>query len=1312
MDFVKMSYRTNKGNIEVYPKFIVKKSNDIMIRGGDFYAIWDEENQIWSTDWYRALEMIDSELAEYSKKYEGAHVLYLWDAESGMVDKFYKFCQKQMHDDYTQLDSHLIFANSPVSKEDYGSRRLPYSLEDIDIPAYEEIVSTLYSPDERMKIEWAIGSIVAGDSVDIQKFLVLYGDRGTGKSTVLNIIEMLFDGYIGRWDSKALSKGTSFALESLGDNPLVAIQHDGDLSKIEDNTLINSLVSHEVMSVNAKYKSIYNMRFNSFLFMGTNKPVRITDSKSGILRRLIDVTPTGKKIGFFKYKSLMKDIRFELGGIAHHCLQVYNANKNLYDNYVPLGMMGASNDFYNFVQEVYDIFISKETITLGEAWDAYKRYIDDARVAYPMSKRVFKEELKNYFKEFEERKRVDGVRLRNCYSGFKYDIFEQQTEQVLEPENKFIFKEQPSLLDDFCAECPAQLATKNGTPSKAWDDVETTLKDIDTHELHYVRVPENHIVIDFDIPDELGNKSFKKNLEAANAFPLTYAELSKSGAGIHLHYLYSGDVSQLSAVYGDHIEVKVFTGKSSLRRMLTRCNDIPIATITSGLPFKIKKKGDPMIDESIIKDQRHLENKILYHLEKKACGNTTQSVNFIKEVLDQAYNSGMTYDIRPMKDQIIRFAMNSTHNSNGCLKTLSDVHWCSDDILAEPNEVQEDSEDKPIAFYDVEVFPNLFVLCYKMPGLKTQKLINPNPDEVKDIINRYRLIGFNNRRYDNHILYARTLGYMNAQLYDISQRIIKGDKNAFFREAYNISYTDIYDFMAQKRSLKKLEIEMHINHLELGLPWDKPCPEELWDKVAEYCCNDVEATEAAFEYLKDDWEGRKILAKLAGGTVNMSTNALSTMFIFGKNKTPQDKFHYRNLADPVTTLTEDELKFLSEIKPEMINGKDAREPESFMPFFPGYVYDHGKSTYKGEEVGEGGLVRAEHGIWFNVALLDIASMHPNSIVDELLFGLEYTKKFYDILNGRLKVKHGEYEDLKTYADGAFVDAVNDILEGKINPKSLAYALKIVINSIYGLTKAHFPNAFKDDRNIDNIVAKRGALFMVDMKQAVEERGFKVVHVKTDSIKIPDATPEIIEFVKEFGKLYGYTFEHEATYKRMCLVNDAVYVAKYATEEECIQMYGYSPEDNSKHGGEWTATGKQFKVPYVFKTLFDTSSPIDIYDMGEVKSSQTALYLDNNEDLSLDEHNYCFVGKVGQFTPVKEGKGGGDLVVIAKDKEGNDKYDFAQEAKGYKWKQTLEIHDLDDIDRNFYIEKVDAAKDVINEFCIASNYDLEEFLKGA
>jgi replication-associated recombination protein RarA len=50
-------------------------------------------------------------------------------------------------------------------------------------------MSVLYAPSERMKIEWAIGAIVNGDSKKLQKFLVMYGAPGTGKSTVINIIQ-------------------------------------------------------------------------------------------------------------------------------------------------------------------------------------------------------------------------------------------------------------------------------------------------------------------------------------------------------------------------------------------------------------------------------------------------------------------------------------------------------------------------------------------------------------------------------------------------------------------------------------------------------------------------------------------------------------------------------------------------------------------------------------------------------------------------------------------------------------------------------------------------------------------------------------------------------------------------------------------------------------------------------------------------------------------------------------------------------------------------------------------------------------------
>ena len=59
---------TKRGAIEIYPKFIIKKSSDLMIRGGDFYAIWIEERGLWSTDEQDALQLIDRELDRYAEE--------------------------------------------------------------------------------------------------------------------------------------------------------------------------------------------------------------------------------------------------------------------------------------------------------------------------------------------------------------------------------------------------------------------------------------------------------------------------------------------------------------------------------------------------------------------------------------------------------------------------------------------------------------------------------------------------------------------------------------------------------------------------------------------------------------------------------------------------------------------------------------------------------------------------------------------------------------------------------------------------------------------------------------------------------------------------------------------------------------------------------------------------------------------------------------------------------------------------------------------------------------------------------------------
>ena len=176
LDFMKISTRrTKRGNVEIYPKFIIKKSKDLMIRGGDFYAIWIEERGLWSTEEEDAIQLIDNELTKFKEdhedRYEDPVVLHMWDSENGMIDKWHKYCQKQMRDSYHMLDEKLIFSNSKMKKTDYASKKLSYPLEPCETPAYEKIISTLYSEEERHKIEWAIGSIITGDSKKIQKFI-------------------------------------------------------------------------------------------------------------------------------------------------------------------------------------------------------------------------------------------------------------------------------------------------------------------------------------------------------------------------------------------------------------------------------------------------------------------------------------------------------------------------------------------------------------------------------------------------------------------------------------------------------------------------------------------------------------------------------------------------------------------------------------------------------------------------------------------------------------------------------------------------------------------------------------------------------------------------------------------------------------------------------------------------------------------------------------------------------------------------------------------------------------------------------------
>lgn len=162
---------------------------------------------------------------------------------------------------------------------------------------------------------------------------------------------------------------------------------------------------------------------------------------------------------------------------------------------------------------------------------------------------------------------------------------------------------------------------------------------------------------------------------------------------------------------------------------------------------------------------------------------------------------------------------------------------------------------------------------------------------------------------------------------------------------------------------------------------------------------------------------------------------------------------------------------------------------------------------------------------------------------------------------------------------------------------------------------------------------------------------------------------------------------------------------------------------------------------MFKKLF-SKEPIEFKDMCETKSVTSALYLDMNENLpdvseqekdlerivkkarefgvdmdtsghsgdsELDSmvgeiskgHNYIFIGKVGQFCPIKPGCGGGLLMRETENKKTGEKgYAAAASSKGYRWLESEMVRELgkeESIDLSYYDNMVTEAVKTISQY---------------
>ena len=132
--------RRKKGYDEIYPKFRLIRSNDLMTKGGDFYAIWDQEAGLWSTDENTAVRLIDQELNKYKEEHKDLLL--------------------EINEEYIENDEVVVDLATFVT--DFNENE-----DDELAPKYEEVVSDVFTEAliEYKEVVGAEDYVDSGDSI-------------------------------------------------------------------------------------------------------------------------------------------------------------------------------------------------------------------------------------------------------------------------------------------------------------------------------------------------------------------------------------------------------------------------------------------------------------------------------------------------------------------------------------------------------------------------------------------------------------------------------------------------------------------------------------------------------------------------------------------------------------------------------------------------------------------------------------------------------------------------------------------------------------------------------------------------------------------------------------------------------------------------------------------------------------------------------------------------------------------------------------------------------------------------------------------
>lgn len=490
----------------------------------------------------------------------------------------------------------------------------------------------------------------------------------------------------------------------------------------------------------------------------------------------------------------------------------------------------------------------------------------------------------------------------------------------------------------------------------------------------------------------------------------------------------------------------------------------------------------------------------------------------------------------------------------------------------------------PTAVFDVECYPNFFLILFKVVETGEIKRFQISPSQklnraaLEETLKSHLLVGFNSYEYDAPMIQLALNDYSAAQLKKASDEIVLGRmRHRDFLDRHQISdpawnHIDLLEVAPLDGGLKTYAGRLHCKKMqELPISPDAVVTAEQAKLLFEYCCNDLDNSILLFKELTEQLKLRAQLsleykqdlrsrsdAQVAEKIIGSEVKKLNGGQQLARASIPSGTSFKYNIPSYISYKLPQLQAMLEKVRAADFvvdeNGHCAMPPE-----LDGLVISISGCKYR---MGIGGLHSSEESVSYvadgDYVLTDrdVASFYPKIILNDRLYpehlGENFLTVYQSIVTRRLAAK-------------------------KAGDKMTAEALKIAVNGSFGKLGNKYSILYAPQLLIQVTVTGQLALLM--LIEAIEGAGIPVISANTDGVLSKCATdkyPLLSEVIAKWEAVTG--FETEET--KYCAVHSKD-VNNYIAIKENGKIKGkglYNNPWGTTYGTEGPAIFKLQKNP--------------------------------------------------------------------------------------------------------------------------------------